>query len=63
MTAVIFKSPFNANSTAEEVVEGIDLTDTLGVATGGAAGIGEETARVSDTAGADVIIGARNSSV
>lgn len=53
-------SRFNEKSTAEEVIQGIDLTGKLAVITGGAAGLGKETARVLALAGADVIIGARN---
>ena len=38
-------TPFNAQSTAAEVIAGVDLTGKRAVATGGASGIGLETAR------------------
>jgi hypothetical protein len=38
-------TPFTAKSTAAEVVAGIDLTGYLAIVTGGASGIGIETAR------------------
>lgn len=56
-------SPFDAKSTAEEVIQGIDLSGKLAVITGGAAGLGRETARVLALAGADVVIGARSKEV
>lgn len=58
-----FRSRFNDKSTASEVIEGFDLSGSLAVVTGGAAGIGKETARALGSAGADVIIGARNRNV
>ena len=53
-------SKFDFTSTAAEVVEGVDLSGKLAVVTGGAAGLGKETARALASAGANVIIGARN---
>jgi hypothetical protein len=38
-------TPFGAQSTAAEVVAGIDITGRRAVVTGGASGIGVETAR------------------
>jgi hypothetical protein len=38
-------TPFNAESTAAEVVAGIDLSGRRAIVTGGASGIGIETAR------------------
>jgi NAD(P)-dependent dehydrogenase (short-subunit alcohol dehydrogenase family) len=53
-------TPFSATSTAEEVLAGVDLTDRRIVVTGGASGIGTETARVLAGAGAEVTIAARD---
>lgn len=51
---------FDLNATADDVVAGMDLSGKLAVVTGGAAGIGKETARALASRGADVIIGGRN---
>lgn len=53
-------SGFNAKSTANEVVKGIDLTSKIAIVTGGNAGIGLETTRVLAEAGATVIVPARD---
>ncbi|MFF1878937.1 SDR family NAD(P)-dependent oxidoreductase [Leifsonia sp. NPDC058230] len=53
-------SPFDWNSTAAEVVAGIDLTGKRALVTGAAGGIGVETARALASAGAEVVIAARN---
>src|SRR3954468_9946257 len=53
-------TPFGATTTAAEVIAGVDLTGKRAVVTGGASGLGEETARVLATAGADVTIAVRN---
>jgi NAD(P)-dependent dehydrogenase (short-subunit alcohol dehydrogenase family) len=53
-------STFDFNSTASQVVEGIDLTGRSCVVTGAASGIGTETARALASAGADVTIATRN---
>lgn len=50
---------FNANSTADDVVAGMDLSGKCVVITG-SAGIGNETARALASAGADIILGSRN---
>ena len=52
-------TPFGAESTADEVIAGVDLRGRRAVVTGGAAGLGFETARVLAQAGADVTIAAR----
>ncbi len=52
--------PYGAQTTAAEVVAGIDLTGRRAVVTGGASGIGVETARALALAGADVTIAVRN---
>ena len=53
-------TPFNAQSTAAEVIAGVDLTGKRAVVTGGASGIGLETARALATAGAQVTLAVRN---
>jgi NAD(P)-dependent dehydrogenase (short-subunit alcohol dehydrogenase family) len=53
-------TPFDAESTAAEVVEGIDLTGRRAIVTGGASGIGVETARALAGAGAAVTLAVRN---
>jgi NADP-dependent 3-hydroxy acid dehydrogenase YdfG len=53
-------SPFNARSTAAEVVDGIDLTGRRAIVTGGAAGIGLEITKALAGAGAEVTIAVRN---
>ncbi len=59
MTSLI-TTPFTAESTAEEVVDGIDLAGRRVVVTGGASGIGIETARALAGAGAEVTLAVRN---
>ena len=51
---------FHAESTAEEVIAGHDLTGKLAIVTGAGGGIGKETARVLAQAGADVVVAGRN---
>ena len=53
------RTPFGAESTAAEVVEGIDLTGKRAIVTGAASGIGIETARALAGAGAEVTIAVR----
>jgi NAD(P)-dependent dehydrogenase (short-subunit alcohol dehydrogenase family) len=53
-------SPFDWASTAADVIAGIDLTGRRALVTGGASGIGVETARALAGAGAEVTIAARN---
>ncbi len=53
-------TPFGATSTAAEVIDGIDLTGRRAVVTGGASGIGIETARALASAGAEVTLAVRN---
>src|SRR5271156_6334041 len=53
-------TPFTADSTAADVVAGIDLTGRRVVVTGGASGIGIETARALAGAGAEVTLAVRN---
>ena len=53
-------SDFNARSTAAEVIRGHDLRGKTAVVTGGSAGIGLETTRALSSAGARVIVPARD---
>jgi NAD(P)-dependent dehydrogenase (short-subunit alcohol dehydrogenase family) len=53
-------SPFNARSTALEVVKGISLTGKNAIVTGGASGLGLETSRALASAGANVTLAVRN---
>src|SRR4051794_8063095 len=56
----LITTPFGFESTAAEVVAGIDLTGRRVVVTGGASGIGVETARALANAGAEVTIAVRD---
>ncbi len=51
---------FGAQTTAAEVVAGLDLSKTSVIITGGASGIGEQTARALASAGASVTLAVRN---
>ncbi|GAA4252405.1 SDR family NAD(P)-dependent oxidoreductase [Dactylosporangium darangshiense] len=51
---------FGFETTAAEVLSGVDLTGKRAIVTGGASGIGIETARVFASAGAEVTIAVRN---
>ena len=52
-------SGFDARSTADDVLAGIDLTGKLALVTGGYSGLGLETTRVLTKAGARVVVPAR----
>jgi NAD(P)-dependent dehydrogenase (short-subunit alcohol dehydrogenase family) len=60
MTASLIATPFGATSTAQEVLSGVDLAGRRAIVTGGASGIGLETARALATAGAQVTLAVRN---
>src|ERR1700726_2061222 len=53
-------TPFGAQSTAAEVLAGVDLSGRRAIVTGGSSGIGVETARALAGAGADVTLAVRN---
>ncbi|MBB5800849.1 NAD(P)-dependent dehydrogenase (short-subunit alcohol dehydrogenase family) [Saccharothrix ecbatanensis] len=55
-------TPFDVESTAAQVVAGIDLTGRRAVVTGGASGIGVETARALASTGAEVTLAVRDTS-
>ncbi|CAK9171170.1 unnamed protein product, partial [Ilex paraguariensis] len=60
ITGIPGPSGFGSASTAEQVTEGIDATNLTAIITGGASGIGLETARVLALHKAHVVIAARN---
>jgi NAD(P)-dependent dehydrogenase (short-subunit alcohol dehydrogenase family) len=53
-------TPFGFNSTADEVLRGIDLSGKRAIVTGGSSGIGIDTARALAAAGAEVTLAVRN---
>lgn len=53
-------SGFNAKSTANDIINTVDLSGKVSIVTGGYAGIGLETVRVLASAGATVIVPARD---
>ncbi len=57
----LITTPFGFDSTAAEVVAGIDLTGKRAIVTGGSSGIGLETARALAAAGAEVTLAVRDS--
>jgi NAD(P)-dependent dehydrogenase (short-subunit alcohol dehydrogenase family) len=56
-------TPFGFATTADEVIEDVDLTGKRAIVTGGASGIGIETARVLASAGAEVVLAVRRLSL
>jgi NAD(P)-dependent dehydrogenase (short-subunit alcohol dehydrogenase family) len=60
MTADRITTPFTGESTDDEVLDGLDLTGTRIIITGGGTGIGAESARALAARGADVTIAVRD---
>ncbi|RLP92632.1 SDR family NAD(P)-dependent oxidoreductase [Micromonospora sp. BL4] len=60
MNAQRFTTPFDARSTAADVVAGLDLTGQRAIVTGASSGIGVETARALAAAGAAVTLAVRD---
>ena len=58
--ASLITTPFGAATTAGDVVAGLDLSGRRVIVTGGASGIGTETARALASAGAEVTIAVRD---
>jgi NAD(P)-dependent dehydrogenase (short-subunit alcohol dehydrogenase family) len=56
----LITTPFGVESTAAEVVTGVDLTGMRAIVTGASSGIGVETARALAGAGAQVTLAVRN---
>jgi NAD(P)-dependent dehydrogenase (short-subunit alcohol dehydrogenase family) len=52
-------TPFDFESTADDVLRGVDLTGKRAVVTGATSGLGVETARALAAAGAEVVLGVR----
>jgi NAD(P)-dependent dehydrogenase (short-subunit alcohol dehydrogenase family) len=52
-------TPFGFHSTAADIISGVDLSHKRAIVTGGASGIGIETARALANAGAEVILAVR----
>jgi NAD(P)-dependent dehydrogenase (short-subunit alcohol dehydrogenase family) len=59
-TKTLITTPFGFDSTAAEVVAGIDLSGKRAIVTGASSGIGVETARALASAGADVTLAVRD---
>ncbi len=55
-----FATPFSADSTAAEIIAGIDLAGKRAIVTGASSGIGVETARALAGANAEVTLAVRN---
>jgi NAD(P)-dependent dehydrogenase (short-subunit alcohol dehydrogenase family) len=53
------RTPFDFSSTADDVIDGIDLSGHRAIVTGGSSGIGVETARALASAGAEVTLAVR----
>ena len=56
----VIVTPFGFATTADDVIAGLDLSGKQVIVTGGASGIGLETARALANAGAEVTLAVRN---
>jgi NAD(P)-dependent dehydrogenase (short-subunit alcohol dehydrogenase family) len=59
-TSGLITTPFGFESTAAEVIHGVDLTGKRAIVTGASSGIGVETARALASAGAEVTLAVRD---
>src|SRR5690349_677186 len=60
MTHQLITTPFGAESTAADVIAGVDLAGRRAIVTGASSGIGVETARALASAGGEVTLAVRN---
>ncbi|MHB8077332.1 hypothetical protein [Desulfosporosinus fructosivorans] len=56
----LISSGFGKETTAQEVIAGVDLTGKVAIVTGGYSGVGLETTRALANAGASVVVPARS---